>query len=104
MDASTLFGVGVIVEGNMAAWKLARNWRRPGVDIGWTEMAVVELALTALVARGVHRCTILLQSDNQGVVFAIRARRSRNAHQNEILLRIFLLADRHELDLRIDYI
>ncbi|QRW03527.1 hypothetical protein RhiLY_02526 [Ceratobasidium sp. AG-Ba] len=104
MDASTSFGVGIIVDGSSAAWKLAKDWRRPGIDIGWAEMAAVELALTALVAKGVRRHTISLRSDNQGVVFAIRARRSRSTHQNEILLRIFLLADAHELDLSIDYI
>ncbi|QRV93564.1 Fungal Zn(2)-Cys(6) binuclear cluster domain [Ceratobasidium sp. AG-Ba] len=104
MDASTSFGIGIIVEGCVAAWKLTEGWKRPGVDIGWAEMAAVELALVAVVAKGVQCRTVLLRSDNRGVVFAVRSRQSRNVHQNEILLRILLLAETHNLDLRIDYI
>ncbi|QRW08607.1 Reverse transcriptase domain protein [Ceratobasidium sp. AG-Ba] len=40
MDASTSFGVGIIVDGHVAAWKLSPRWRTPGKDIGWAEMVL----------------------------------------------------------------
>ncbi|QRV82386.1 hypothetical protein RhiJN_10401 [Ceratobasidium sp. AG-Ba] len=104
MDASTSFGIGIVVEGYVAAWKLADDWRKPGIDIGWAEMVAVELALQALISRGIRKHTVVLRSDNNGVVFAVQAGRSRNWHQNKVLMRILAAASEHELDLAISYI
>ncbi|KDN36471.1 hypothetical protein RSAG8_10809, partial [Rhizoctonia solani AG-8 WAC10335] len=104
MDASTSFGIGVIVEGHVAAWKLAPDWRRPGIDIGWAEMAAVEIALSAIIGYGVTNHKVSFRSDNKGVVFALQAGRSRNQHQNAILMRILEQADHHSIDIDITYI
>ncbi|CUA67876.1 hypothetical protein RSOLAG22IIIB_07569 [Rhizoctonia solani] len=104
MDASTSFGIGLIIDGHVAAWKLVGAWRRPGVDIGWAEMAAVELALSAIIGRGVSNRTVSFRSDNKGVVFATQAGRSRNQHQNAILMRILEAADTHGIDIEISYI
>ncbi|CUA67355.1 Quinol oxidase subunit 1/3 [Rhizoctonia solani] len=104
MDASTSFGIGVIVENKCAMWRLRRGWRTPGRDIGWAEMAAVELALGQAIAMGINNRTLIFRSDNQGVVFALRAGRSRNEAQNQILMRILSRADLHGLKLDIIYV
>ncbi|QRV84972.1 hypothetical protein RhiJN_12988 [Ceratobasidium sp. AG-Ba] len=104
MDASTSFGIGIIVEGHVAAWKLAPDWRTPGRDIGWAEMVAVELALTSLTSRGIHSRSVIFRSDNLGVVYAVQAGRSRNNEQNVVLMRILSLADKFDIDIAISYI
>ncbi|EUC58599.1 reverse transcriptase domain protein, putative, partial [Rhizoctonia solani AG-3 Rhs1AP] len=104
MDASTLFGIGIIVKGGYAAWRLEKGWKKPGRDIGWAEMAAVELALGQAIDMGIKDHTLKFRSDNQGVVFALQAGRSRNEAQNQILMRILSTADRHGIKLEISYI
>lgn len=104
MDASTSSGIGIIVDGKFAAWRLRDGWRKPGIDIGWAEMVAVELALSALVGLRVSGRTARFYSDNMGVVYALQAGRSRNENQNEVLTRILELADRCSIDLAVDYI
>ncbi|CEL52825.1 Zn_clus Fungal Zn(2)-Cys(6) binuclear cluster domain [Rhizoctonia solani AG-1 IB] len=104
MDASTSFGIGIMVEGHIAAWRLLPHWRRPGIDIGWAEMAAVEITLAAIIGRGIQNCTATFHSDNKGVIFALQAGRSRNEHQNRILMRIRETAAQYNIDIEITYI
>ncbi|QRV98327.1 Reverse transcriptase domain protein [Ceratobasidium sp. AG-Ba] len=104
MDASTSWGIGIVVEGHVAAWKLQPNWRKPGADIGWAEMVAVELALTAIIASGLRDRSVAFRSDNLGVVYAVKSGRSRNEAQNIALMRILEQADSHGIDIQIEYI
>ncbi|KDN36647.1 hypothetical protein RSAG8_10689, partial [Rhizoctonia solani AG-8 WAC10335] len=67
------------------AWALKPGWKSAGRDIGWAEMIALEIALLALVDGGYRDCSIVIHSDNQGVIGAFEAGRSRNAHQNSAL-------------------
>ncbi|KAL5633887.1 hypothetical protein ACGC1H_005916 [Rhizoctonia solani] len=104
MDASTSFGIGIIVNGRYAAWRLKKGWKQPGRDIGWAEMVAVELALGQAIDMGIKSHTLKFRSDNQGVVFALQAGRSRNEAQNQILMRILSNADYHGIKLEVSYI
>ena len=102
-DASSSFGIGVVVGSFWAVWRYA-----PGVtvgprrrfDIGWAEAVAVELGLhlathhALLEQRSPHTSRILVRSDNSGVVHAVNRGRSRSAETNSVLRRTYLqLAD-----------
>lgn len=91
VDASTSWGVGLVIDGRWQAWRLSSGWNTDGRDIGWAEMLAVEMALLTLVAGKFPPATYTIHSDNSGVVGAFGASRSRNPHQNSILHHILIL-------------
>lgn len=91
VDASTSWGIGLMINDRWFAWKLKPGWKADGRDIGWAEMVAVELAMRALIALGRHSCSLRIRSDNMGVVGALRGGCSRNAQQNQCLQRIVSL-------------
>lgn len=97
VDASTSWGIGLILDGRWLAWQLISGWKSDDRDIGWAEMVAVELAIHTLVAAGFHSCHLILHSDNAGVVGALHAGRSRNSQQNAILRKIVALFQHHSM-------
>jgi hypothetical protein len=91
VDASTSWGVGLVIDGRWQAWRLADGWNSNGRDIGWAEMLAVEMALLTLIAGKFPPATYTIHSDNSGVVGAFGASRSRNPQQNSILCHILIL-------------
>jgi hypothetical protein len=85
VDASTSWGIGFIWEDQWLAWKLLLGWKAEGHEIGWAEMVAVELAYLTVIAAGFSNCHIILRSDNQGVVGALKNNASCNQQQNAIL-------------------
>ncbi|KAJ7764312.1 hypothetical protein B0H16DRAFT_1413939 [Mycena metata] len=67
-------------------------------------MVAVELAVRALVAAGHRNKHFVLRSDNQGVVGALAAGRSRGRQENSILQHILQLFDDHSIWLTIVYV
>ncbi|QRV84674.1 hypothetical protein RhiJN_26739 [Ceratobasidium sp. AG-Ba] len=104
MDASTSFGVGIVINNKYASWRLNKGWKAAGRDIGWAEIVAVELAVGAIIGMGVRDVTVTLHSDNQGVIGAIRAGRSRNDQQNLVLQRIHTEAMAHGLCIDMQYV
>ena len=88
VDASTSFGIGLVLDSRWLAWKLLAGWHSDGRDIGWAEMVAVDLGLHTLIHAGFRDCHLTLHSDNQGVVEALKSGRSRNTSQNFILHQI----------------
>lgn len=88
VDASTGWGVGLVLDGVWDHWRLRQGWKSDGRDIGWAEMVAVELAVHALVEKGVHDAHVLIRSDNKGVVGALDAGKSRGIQANRVLQRI----------------
>jgi hypothetical protein len=103
-DASTSFGIGIVLDNHWSAWRLLQGWKSKDQGIGWAEAVGVELALEAVIAQGVTNASITVNCDNQGVVFAWKAGRSRNAEQNLVLMRITSRAAEHNLWLNLKYI
>lgn len=95
VDASTSWGIGLIIDGKWLAWKFREGWKSDGRDIGWGEMVAVELAVRTLITAKFEDCHIVIRSDNKGVVGALAAGRSRGTQQNAILRQIVRLLQDH---------
>jgi hypothetical protein len=76
VDASSGWGISLILNGKWLAWEFKEGWRSEGHEIGWGEMVVVELAVRTLIAGKFTRCHIIICSDNKGIVGALKAGRS----------------------------
>lgn len=112
-DASTSFGIGVVVGKFWGVWAWA-----PGVsigpgkqfDIGWAEAVAVELGLRMVINHELLRdCAepvskLLVRSDNMGVVAVVNKGRSRNANTNNTLREIFSILASHRLSLYTEYV
>jgi hypothetical protein len=92
VDASTDWGVGIILGGKWNAWTLKQGWKGNGRDIGWLEAVAVELAVRTLFDQGLTNAAVLVHSDNQGVIGAFKHGRSRNFHVNLCIRRVEALA------------
>ena len=97
VDASTSWGIGLVIDGRWLAWQLKEGWKSEGREIGWAEMAAVELAIRTLISGKFSNCHIIVRSDNQGVVGALKAGRSRGTQQNLVLREIVKLIQDHNL-------
>ena len=97
VDASTGWGIGLVLDGRWLAWQFQDEWKSDGREIGWAEMVAVELAVRTLVTARFTNCHIRVQSDNQGVVGALKAGRSRGTQQNLILREIVKIIQEHNL-------
>ncbi|KEP46856.1 putative reverse transcriptase domain protein [Rhizoctonia solani 123E] len=103
-DASTSHGLGVIVGSEWAAWTLLDGWKQDSRDIGWAEAIAVEMAIFWVIQNGIRRTSITVRCDNQGVVFAWKAGRSRNAQQNDTIARVMALCMSNDIHLSLEYI
>ncbi|KAG8744164.1 hypothetical protein FRC10_010733 [Ceratobasidium sp. 414] len=103
-DASSSFGVGVIIGDEFQAWRLMGNWKSHSRDIGWAEAVAVELAVDWLIVRGTRGASVNIQCDNQGVVGAWLCGRSRNYQQNSVITRTLAKAAAHDLWIALTYI
>lgn len=92
VDASTDWGIGIVLESRWNAWTLVQGWKGSSRDIGWLEAIAVELAVRTLFDQGLSNSTIIIHSDNQGVIGAFRHGRSRNFHVNLCIRRVEALA------------
>jgi hypothetical protein len=92
VDASTDWGIGLVWGRRWEAWTLIDGWKGEGRDIGWLEAVAVELAVMALYADGQKDCSIIINSDNQGVIGAFRCGRSRNFQVNLCIRRVEAIA------------
>lgn len=98
VDASW-FGVGFVInEDRWLAWTFKSG--HPEIPKGpdgrivmsWAEIIAAELGILTLVAAGYHKTTIILRSDNYGVIMALsRHTWTRNYGVDEILQRILRL-------------
>jgi hypothetical protein len=97
VDASTGWGIGMILDGKWLAWQLKDGWKSEGREIGWAEMVAVELAVRTLITGRFTKCHVIVRSDNKGVVGALEAGRSRGTQQNMILHEIIRLIQDRDL-------
>lgn len=103
-DASTGWGIGLVLAGEWDHWRLRPGWKSDGRDIGWAEMVAVELGLLALAEAGVSNAHIVLHSDNKGVVGALDAGKSRGAQANRVLQRIVALMMKLDVWLTLEWV
>ncbi|KAE8217468.1 hypothetical protein CF319_g8450 [Tilletia indica] len=104
VDASTEWGIGVIVGERWRAWRWIDGWKRDGRGIGWGEAVALELGMRAAIAQGAKCASITFRSDNQGVIACYKLGRSRNKQINTVLKRVVDLERDFKVRLDIAYI
>lgn len=112
-DASTSFGIGIVVDEFWAVWKWAPGFKvgpKQSHNIGWAEAVAVELGLRTasavglLAVRDVHASNILVRSDNEGVVTVVNKGRSRSRTTNEVLKHLYSLCADSRISLTAEYV
>jgi hypothetical protein len=89
VDASTSWGIGIIVQGRWASFKLRPDWKKEGRDICWLETLALELLFYFLEAMDLKDVHLLIHSDNQGAIGALDKGRSPNYHINLSIRRLY---------------
>jgi hypothetical protein len=115
-NASSSFGIGVVVGGHWAVWKYAPDfWVGPNQEynIGWAKAIAVKLALRIafhhhIISHSSHAgCTFLVHSDNQGVarvVAIVNKGQSHSWNTNQILKEIYKLLAQNQISLCTEYV
>ena len=91
VDASTSWGIGIVIAGRWAAFRLDNTWKVEGRDICWLETVAVEILIYILEAMDVSNTTILIHSDNQGTIGSLGKGRSRNFYINLSIRRAYVV-------------
>jgi len=89
VDASTSWGIGIVLGDEWAAFRLSTSWKLEGRDICWLETVAIELLVYFLEARNFHDIRLLIHSDNKGTIGALDKGRSRNHHINSSIRRTY---------------
>ena len=89
VDASTSWGIGIVIENRWAAFKLVAGWKTEGMDICWLVTLALELLVYFLQAMDIWDAHILIHSDNQGAIGALEKGHSPNHHINLSVCRIY---------------
>jgi hypothetical protein len=107
-DASTSFGIGVVLGEFFAVWKYAPGFQvgtKKAFDIGWAEAVAVELRLhLAIQFQLLRGSNILVHSDNSGIVAVVNKGQSRSLETNKILKHVYLLQVKANIWLHTMYI
>ncbi len=104
VDASTDWGIGVVVNGKWDAWSLRPGWKSEGRNIGWLEALAVEFLVYILEANDLRDVTIPAHSDNQGVIGAFEKGRSRSVSINLSIQRSAVILTTRGISLSLSYI
>ncbi|CAA7271031.1 unnamed protein product [Cyclocybe aegerita] len=103
VDASTDWGIGLLLEGRWDAWQTLPTAIAPGRDIGWLEGVAIELIILILQASPLLHQDILIRSDNEGVIGAFRKGWSHNRETNESIRRSGTILDDSNLSFTFIY-
>jgi hypothetical protein len=68
VDASTSWGIGVMIDNCWMAFKLRQGWKILGRNIGWLETVAVELIAHFFNAVDLQGMRVTIHSDNQGTI------------------------------------
>ena len=91
VDASTSWGIGIVIGEHWAPFRLSPSWKTPGKDICWLETVAVEILFYFLESMGIRESRILVHSDNQGTIGALGKGRSSNSHINLSVRRTYVV-------------
>ncbi|KAF5383676.1 hypothetical protein D9615_003673 [Tricholomella constricta] len=95
VDASTSWGLGIILGNFWHALKLVENWKQPNHDICWLEAVAVKLAVSFLAQLGFSNTHVLIHSDNYGAIGAHYKHRSPNVPINLCTRRTYATLVQH---------
>jgi hypothetical protein len=105
VDASTSWGIRLVIGNRWSAWRLQEGWNRDGRDIGWAEAIAVEITVSwiTLVA-DFQDVEVLIRSDNTAVIDAYKKGRSINVPRNMFIRRISALLVSHNVSVSPIYV
>lgn len=92
VDASTDWGIGMVLSERWNLWTLCPGWKGQGRDIGWLEALTVELAVRSLFEARWKDAAVIIHSDNQGVIGAFQHSHSWNFQVNMCIHQVELIA------------
>lgn len=104
VDASSDWGVGLVVGRKWRSWKFRRGWKTNRRDIGWAETVAIEIAALHLASSGQHEAEFVVRSDNQGAIGATAKGRGRNAESNLSIRRTCMVTMLHGFDISVIYV
>jgi hypothetical protein len=93
VDASTSWGIGLLIGGQWEAWRINEGVLRvdSGRNIVWLEALAVEFVIGVLVSRGLFAMDVLIRCDNQCVIGSFSKGWSRSRLVNDSICRTSLL-------------
>jgi len=107
-DASSSFGIGVVIGDRWRAWRLHPNWQSLGGkrDISWAEAVGFELLIYTIATIKFPHPAFIAFGDNMGIVEGWYNSRHRNPPANEAFRRIhhFIHSLPREFDIHTKYI
>jgi hypothetical protein len=89
VDASTSWGIGIIIGEFWHAFQLVDNWKQPGHDICWLESLAIEFLTYFLRQLGHSNSHLLIHSDSDGAMGAHNKHRSPNIPINLAVRRTY---------------
>jgi hypothetical protein len=104
VDASSDWGVAIVVEGRWRAWKLLPGWNTDGRDIGWAESVALEFAVHHLVQSGFSHVRLLIHSDSQGTIGQYNKGRGKNRSTNDCIRRSVASMLQAHIDITPEYV
>jgi len=104
VDASSEWGLAIVVSDQWRAWKLVSGWKKDRRDIGWAESVALELAIRHLIATGHTKVTITVRSDNQGAIGQYNKGRGGNVPTNECIRRSVAIMMDASIDIAPEYV
>ena len=87
VDASSDWGIAIVMEGQWHAWKLLPGWNSCSHDIGWAESVALEFAIYHLIWAGFSHVRLLIHSDSQGTIGQYNKGRGKNQSTNNCICR-----------------
>ncbi|KAE8246786.1 hypothetical protein A4X13_0g5628 [Tilletia indica] len=103
-DASD-FALGVVLGNSALSIPLPPDYcSLPGINIGVGEAWAYELGVRLAIAAGARDCMLVINVDNQGVVFGVRRGRSRNFLVNQAIGRAAEIALAANVEVSIRYV
>src|SRR5882724_5529742 len=88
VDASTSWGIGIAFGNKWVAWTLTPGWKAEGRDISWAESIALKLVVLIVIDSRFHDCSIIIHSDNTGIIGTYDKGRSHNVPPNDSIRRI----------------
>jgi hypothetical protein len=104
VDASTSWGIGLVVGSLWRAWQFLPGWQSHGRHIGWAESIALEFAVLEAAAHHLHDVRVLVHSDNKGSIGQYVNGRSRNPFINESIIRTSIITMNANFDIILDYV
>ena len=95
-DASSGFGIGIVIGDRWRAWQLIPGWKANGRDIGWAEAIGFEFLVRSLAATSLPGQAFRVFGDNRGVVEGWWRGRSRSWEVNKVFRRVHNVSNTHQ--------